>query len=207
MGSLLWYHLYKKLLLLTGLGGYLWESYQSASPNVLSHGFHVSFSVAALVGWVSEVQRWGPALVRLWWRLCTKSSWALFNSVSWCYGAAVSCCSDDEAAHVTSWKSPFGGGVLKGQESLEPQGNALLTVLLASKAFSCYLLGKSFIWFLSMDMSAVVPEMVSHKPGARVRALAAFLLLTTSKVFGLWILQAWAYKNPFLSLFLGGRAI
>lgn len=71
-----------------------------------------------------------------------------------------------------------------GQESPEPQGNALLTALLASKASSCYLLSKSFTYLLSMDMSVVVPEMISHRAGARVRALAAFLLLETSRVIG-----------------------
>lgn len=69
-----------------------------------------------------------------------------------------------------------------GQESPEPQGNALLTALLASKASSCYLLSKSFKYLLSMDTSVVVPEMVSHRPEARVRALAAFLLPMTSRV-------------------------
>lgn len=71
-----------------------------------------------------------------------------------------------------------------GQESLEPQGNALLTALLASQASSCYLLSKNFVCLLSMDMSVVTPEMVSHRPGARVRALAAHLLPMTSRVFG-----------------------
>lgn len=82
--------------------------------------------------------------------------------------------------------------MLKGQESLEPQGNALLTALLASKVSSCFLLSKSFIFLLSMDMSAVVPEMISQTWG-QAQSSGIFLLSMTSRVFGFCILQAWAF--------------